>query len=551
MLMRRWHILFIVFCIAFGFLTLRLAWLSLAEGESLAARASNQRTHKVDYYQYGRGDFLDTHGRPITGYAAPCLVAFPAMIQDENTLAQELAALLELKESLVLGKLAAAESQGQRTVVLKSNLSQEEISLLDLHKPLGISVLNLSARYQGLRAIHLLGYLEAGERAGEYRGKSGLELRYDAYLQGKSGPQVAALVDERGRQLPGNGFVLLPGQGADKAHNIALTLDLDFQQKAEEALEGFEGAAVVLDIQNGDILAMASTPAVDPYGLEELPGDDAYVNKAISYYPPASTFKILLATAALEEGLPLKEDFICTGSYTLSNGRAVKCWYEEGHGQENIGQALANSCNAYFVDLGLALGGDTIKKYISLFGLDEQAIAGYALEDEDAENIDFSSRVEGDIANISVGEKGISLSPLQIAQMLAVIANGGQRIYPRLVKEIINPYQEPVQVFPSQEPKQIISSNTARRVGEMLQLAVEEGTGSRAGLSGVASAGKTGTTQHKGVWFAGFAPLEQPRWSVAVYIEGGSAGGREGAQVFAEIIGELAVLRGLEGAGLP
>ncbi len=536
--------LFIFFLVIFSLLIMRLGWLSFIKGDALAARASNQRTQKTAYYQYGRGDFLDTFGRNITGHLSPCLVAFPSIIEDEAALAAELSKISSMPEKIILSKLAAGQKQGGQTIVLKNNLSLAELTALNNIKPLGVSVLSLISRYKGNTAIHLLGSLIPGERQGEYVGKSGLELRYDSYLKGRGGPQVAALVDERGRQLAGNGFVMLEGGKEDTSHNIILTLDLDFQQKTEEALKNYEGAAVVLDVNNGDILALASSPGLDPYGLTEPATDDAYVNKALSYYPPASTFKILLAAAALEEGLVLEEDYICAGYYTLDNGKTVKCWKEGGHGPENLTQALANSCNAYFIDLGLKLGGEKIKYYASLMGLDRQIISGFALEE--AKNINFNSNIPGDIANISIGENGVSSSPLQVAEILSIIANTGKRVYPRLVKEVINSRKEAVLSFPIIPPRQILNPGNAAKIRDMLIFAVKEGTAVKAGLSGVKSGGKTGTSQDKGVWFAGFAPADNPLWAVAVYIENGSAGGKEGAEVFAEIIKSFCLLRGIE-----
>lgn len=536
----RW--LFTIFLVFYGVVLLRLFGLAIMEGDSLAAKASNQRTHKIDYYQYGRGDFLDTNGVKITGHQSATLVVFPASMEDPDALTEDIAKLTGLSAALIKGKIANAKQQYRQSVVIKNNLTVGEIEALESAQLSGAYVLSLTARYSGNEGIHLLGYLGQGETAGEYMGKSGLELRYNTFLQGRTGPKVAALVDERGRQLPGNGFVLLPGSGEDISHDLVLTLDWDFQLKVENALGNQAGAAVVLDVSNGDILAMASSPQVDPYWLESPASDDAYVNKAVSYYPPASTFKLLLALAALEEGIPVKSDFECIGHYELPNGRIVKCWNEDGHGLENLDLALANSCNAYFIDLGLSMGGEIITEYVRLLDLDQQTITGYALEQ--TTNFTFSGNYSGDVANVSIGESGVLLSPLQVAQLYACVAGGGKKVQPRLVKEIRNRDGEVTAVFESREPKQIINPYNAALAGEMLDLAVKEGTGFRAGESGIASAGKTGTSQDQGVWFAGYAPADNPRWAVAVYIENGSSGGREGAQVFSEIISSLTILKG-------
>lgn len=541
---RKWiYRLGAVFFILFAIIGLRMFYLGIIKGDELAAKASRQYTGGIDYYQYGRGDFLDTHGRKITNNPSACLVLFPAALGDEATVAQSLAPLIDYSADSIEKRIAAAVNNGQSAFILKSNLTEAEIGSVSGLQEAGVHVLSLAARYSATApAIHILGFLEE-EEGGGYHGVSGLELRYDDYLQGRAGYTVAALFDERGRQLDGNGFVVIPSDQVDTACDVRLTLDLDFQEKLEQALAPYEGAAVVLDVANGDILAMASSPDINPYLQTEIPSDDAYVNKTLGFYPPASTFKILLAAAALEEGIDPPEDYVCEGYYTLPNGRRVRCWQEEGHGEQDMAHALANSCNSYFINLGLQLGGNVIKEYAALWGLTEQRIEGYPFYTEQEENIAFNSAVPADVANASIGERGVRLSPLMVAQMIATVANGGQRVYPRLVKDIVNQSGEVMANLPAIQPLRVISEETAAEIRQMLVLAVEEGTALNAAQATVSSGGKTGTAQDAGVWFAGFAPAENPQWAVAVYISNGSAGGREGAAVFAEIISAMDALR--------
>ena len=538
--MRRNFIYFlgIIFFALFSLIIGRLAFLSIVNGDELASKAENQYTQQISYYQYNRGDFYDTLGRPITGVESPCLVIFTSMLDDINMISSEIANALKLDQSTVKSRLDNAISQGLSSFIFKANLNQEEIDEIESHPLAGVYILTLAARYQAATPlVHLIGFAFQGATANEYQGQSGLEKLYDNYLEGHNGPSVAALTDEKGQQLLGNGFVLLPQEKDDTSADIMLTINIDFQEEVEKALDGKEGAVVVLDAKNGDILAMASGPKYDPYFFEEPSSDDAYVNKCLSLYPPASTFKTVLALAALSEDIPLAENFICTGEYALKDGRIVHCWKLTGHGEVDMAHALANSCNCYFVDLGLRLGGDMIKKYANILGLDEQSVIGYEVAQGDY--IDFQSNMDGDIANASIGENGVRLSPLMVAGMTAVVANGGKRIFPRLVKEIVDNQGNIVKSFPVKEPVQVIREDVAKEVMEMYRLAVEEGTAWRADLSGVSSGAKTGTSQYQGIWFTGFAPINDPQWVVTVYLEEGVGGGTEGGEVFAEVVKSL------------
>lgn len=539
------YILLIGFFILFSVIAAKLAWVSLVDGDSFAAQAQMQRTRRIDYYQYNRGDFLDTYGRKLTGNDSACLVIFPSMLDDEEAAAQVIAEKLRLDLQDTQALLHKKTSQGEEPFIFRSGLTAAEREKIKDSLPEGAFLLTLAPRYAVAKpAVHLLGFVRKGEN-GEYEGVSGLEKQYDEYLRGRSGPQVMAWVDERGRQPEEAKMKLFSSAAEDKSGNVVLTINLDYQEKLEQALGDMEGAAVVMDARNGDILAMASSPKMDPYMQEEPKSDDAYVNKAFALYPPASTFKILLALAATEENISI-DPFTCDGQYELPDGHIVNCWYEEGHGQEDMSYALANSCNSYFVSLGLALGGDNIKKYAALAGLTEQKVIGYALAQ--GKYIDFNSSVVGDVANASIGEKGIRLSPVMVAQLVSLCANGGQRVYPRVVQKVVNSYGDTILELPGKKPEQVISRETAAKVAAMLRLGVLEGTGTRAQKEALISvAGKTGTSQYQGVWFAGFAPSDNPRWTVAVYIEDGSAGGLEGAKVFSQIINDLAVLEGIAG----
>ena len=531
----------LLFILLFIAVLLKLGLLSLIRGEALSARAEAQQTRTVSYYQYDRGDICDRNGQNLTNVKEAALVLFLNMLEDDTQAAQKISKLLDLPAAKTAYFINCARNEGRNTIILKTGLSKGDCSKAgDL--PNGVFILPLYSRYPAAgTAVHLIGSAARG-KDGLYHGTAGLELLYDEYLQNRGGPKIAALADERGRLIADSDFRLIGGKQENNMR-LLLTIDKNCQEILERALAPYSGAAVLMSAQTGEILASASSPAYDPYYWQNSDENQVFFNKAFGQYPPASVFKVLLTVAALEEKLPLKEDFFCDGSYALPNGHAVHCHKRTGHGSEDLQTAFANSCNPYFLDLALRLGGDTIKSYAQKFSIAEQRVSGYAAAS--GQSLDFNSAVDADIANAAIGEKGVRLSPVQVAQMLSVIANGGMSVIPSLVHGFYNSDGEVISSIKKESPQRIISQETADKVCDLLFYAANNGTGKNAAAATVAIGGKTGTSQNQGVWFAGFAPAEKPRWVLAVYIDNGSAGGKEGAAVFAETISGVADLAGV------
>jgi len=537
----------VFFILAISVLAGRTAWLTLVRGDSLAVRGAEQQLRSIDLYQYDRGDFLDRYNRPLTGQESTCLVVFPSLVEDAEKAAAALSPILGREEQALTVKMA-----GDSSKILETDLSSLEISGIESLDLPGIFLLPMHPRYSNpALAAHLIGFVgsvtkeeiaEQGLSADEVSGKSGLEKQYDSWLRGRVSPKAAVLVDERGKQAIDE-LRLLPAEENDTSNNVVLTLDLDYQEITETAMGQESGAVVVMEAATGDILAMVSKPGFDPVAGQTAVQGDAYVNKALYGYPPASVFKIVLVAAALEAGIA-PEDFVCEGQYQLNNGHIVNCWKNDGHGKEDMATALANSCNPYFTNLGLMLGGDAILAYAKKFGLEEPQLLGYDLP-ETWPSLDFNTKVEGDVANASIGERGVRLSPVQVAQLMAVVANGGKKVTPRIVKEIRRQDGTLVKSILPAEPVTAIEESTAQRLREYLAGVVTNGTGRQAASLVVHTAGKTGTSQYQGVWFAGMAPAENPRWVVAIYLPEREAGGQEGAQIFKTIVEKIAVLEGL------
>lgn len=536
----------------------QLAYLQLVQGETLASRAQSQHMKWISLYQEGRGDILDCFGRPLTGEQQPSLVIFPSLLeeQEQGLALSFLAQLTAVDKEALREKIWYQNGASKEPFVLKTGLSSAEAESVVKHNFSGIFSLSLVSRYQqNAVANHVIGFVAQPDGAEEKRfldqgktvpktvGKSGIEKIYDAVLQGRPSPRLAITVDDKGRRLAGINWQILPSKEKDTSANVRLTINADYQQIAENALGSQEGAVVILNVENGDILAAASSPKYDPH-MEDPPlSANAYVNKAFSYYPPASIFKLVLATAALEEGIDLPTDFSCPGYYDMADGRRVKCWYEEGHGEEDLQAAIMNSCNPYFVHLGGMIGGDVIKKYATKFGLTQQKIIGYPLPQKTT--LAFNSQVPGDVANVSIGENGVQLSPVLVAQLIAVIANGGTRVTPRIVQSIETADGSMLETFPGEKGIRVMSPETAHKLQDYLIATVQQGTAKRINQVSGGAGGKTGTSQYQGVWFAGFSPAQAPQWAIAVYISHGSAGGKEPALVYEQIVNGLYQLEGL------
>ncbi|MGC9064574.1 MAG: penicillin-binding protein 2, partial [bacterium] len=382
----------------------------------------------------------------------------------------------------------------------------------------------------------------------------GIEKEYQKELMGIPGGQQVE-VDAMGRPIKVLGM-LSPTPGA----TIVTTIDLSLQELAERSLEkgGLPGAIVVMNPNNGEILAMASYPEFDPnkfargITIEEwnelLSPRRPLVNRAISSaYPPGSTFKIVTALAALRENVASKDSvFYCPG-YIMIGNRKFKDW--TAHGRIDFLDAIAESCDVTFYTLGLKLGAETLAKYARMLGLGRPTEVD--LPGEIAGLIPDPSWKKdhwyvGDTANMAIGQGYVQVTPIQMAVMVSAIANGGKVYRPRIVSEIIkqdgSKVVQPVTVANdlSRFKKEISI------IKEGMEMVVEKGTGTPARLSGIKVAGKTGTAENlptrdnpKGkahAWFIAYAPADDPKIAVSVIVEQGEHGSSTAAPIAAELI---------------
>lgn len=381
---------------------------------------------------------------------------------------------------------------------------------------------------------------------GDAVGKAGIEKSYEQILRGQSG-ETTIEVDARGRPRG-----KLQGKAPTAGKDIHLTLDLGVQKYAADLLGERSGAAVALDVRNGEVLALWSYPTYDPNPLawgvsrtewSALTTDPErpMMNRAISgQYSPGSTFKVVSGYAALESGkMGGGTTFFCPGKFEIGT-QTFRCWRHSGHGSENIVTALRDSCDVFFYESSQLAG---IESYIDLghrLGLGTQT--GIDLPGEAAGNLAGPEWTEstgrgawrrGDTVNYSIGQGYLLMTPIQIANVFAVFADGGILRTPHLNKD---------QIFPEQDLH--LKPEYVRLIRQGLEAVTKKGgTGHYAGEFGVHVAGKSGTVQYGNgkdhAVFAGFAPAENPRYAVVFFVEDGESGGRVAGPLVGQLLAYL------------
>lgn len=487
---------------------------------------------------------------------------------------QKISRLLNLEKEVLIERIKKYESLPLfQPIVVKDNLSFEDVSRIESRKlEMPELVLQLEPKRSypfGRFAAHVLGYLQelspediksslySKRRLGELIGKAGIEKQYDSSLVGTDG-QVIEIVDSLGRRK---------GEIERKEYiqgkNLKLTLDFALQKKAEDLLEGKEGAVVVLDVKTGEILALASYPDFDPnkfinrftpeewldlINRPEFPLENRVIR---GLYAPGSIFKLTIAIASLDSGsINERTSYYCSGK-TRIYGHPFACWFKGGHGAVSLYNGIKNSCNIYFYQLGKKLGIEEIHRYAKELGFGTKTRVDLPGEKEGlVPNPQWKQKVRnapwypGETISVSIGQGPLLVTPLQIAYHTALIANKGTMLSPHLLKSN--------EIHSGREGKRgsmakKYSINIKRSVFEkvikgMWKVVNEGGTGRAAKIYGYDICGKTGSTQIVSVetaekmkeknqeikthsWFTGFGPKDDPKVVVTVLVEYGGMGG--------------------------
>lgn len=582
---RRMQWLAFAFSLCMMVLFVQLWHLQVLQGDKFRALSENNRiAYRV--VRSPRGLIYDHGGRLLADNRASFnLYLVKENSPDLNEAVRHLARMTDQPYDELREKVRRANPF--RPFLIKADVDRKTMAFFEEHRPDFPGVFTQVAPLRNYRTEerggHVLGYLgevdgqqlqeltEFNYRQGDLLGKYGVERAFERYLRGETGFKQVE-VDAYGRELrvvvP---FVEKPG------NNLHLTIDYALQAKAEELFRDFEGSIIILDPRDGAILALVSNPAIDPNqfagGLRgkswrRLTSDPLkpLENRALrGQYPPGSIFKIVMAFATLNEKVMRPDDKVyCNGSFPFGR-RVFADWKQGGHGPIDLIQSLAQSCDVYYYTVGNKLGIERIAYYSHLFGLGEAT--GYdpgekgGLVPSDAwKRKRFNERwYPGETISVSIGQGFNLITPMQAANMMAAVANGGTLWKPFVVREVTSPQGEvlyrhrPEAIHKIPIPKEIFDT-----VREGLREVVNgpRGTAKRAALAEVVVSGKTGTAQAVRLnltgrkakpedlprpyrdhgWFVAFAPYDEPRIAIAILGEHAGKAGSSFAPLARDLI---------------
>lgn len=507
----------------------RLAFLMIFEADYYQERAENlhERERQI---KAARGEIVDTNGVVLATNKTVCTISvIHSQLKDTENVIRILSQELGIDEATVRKKVEKVSSRE----LIKSNVDKEIGDRIREYELDGVKVDEDFKRYYPYDelASKVLGFTGS-----DNQGIIGLEVKYEEYLKGQNGT-ILTTTDARGIELEG-----IAEERMEPVAGKTLQLSLDYniqkyaQQAAEKAMDEKQAdrvAVLIMNPQNGEILAMVNVPEFnlnEPFSLETLqleiaPSDaeekqdllnQMWRNTCINdTYEPGSIFKVFTTAAALEAGvLSVNDNFYCPG-YRIVEDRKIRCHKTIGHGSETFPQGIQNSCNPVFIDIGLRLGSDGFYKYFKQFGLMEKT--GVDLPGE-ANTITHKVENVGsvELATMSFGQS-FQITPIQVATMVSSAVNGGKRVTPHLGMRILNENGEIVKEF-SYKTENVLSIETSDAMKELLESVVSEGGGKNAIIEGYEIGGKTATSQtlprsaHKYISsFVGFAPADNPQ----------------------------------------
>jgi len=536
-----------------------------------------------------RGQITDRNGAPLAqnklGYNLAIDFPTPLDFSDARALAfarekirtaeKRLGRRLEMSDEAILRHY---HNRGFLPLEIAQNLTEEERGELSGKLPAGISLRPIYLRfypndkvagqiigYTGRTSRNADGIIQNGQVLWpETEGREGLELTFNGMLSGRHG-KYKVTFDRDGRKTSER-IVEPPVPG----YNVVTTIDLHLQELAEKALaaKAKRGAIVMIDPNNGDVLAMASWPTFDPNEfipsistakfkeLQDDPNIPLLPRAYRSSYPPGSTFKVAVAMAAFESGtITPQDEYECVPAMDVGN-TTFHNWKKSDRGSLDFVRALTESCDTWFYQVGIKTGAGPIIEWAARLGFGAKCgIPLRAESDGRLPNDDYMKATHGrkilggDIANLSIGQGDVLVTPLQMAQSMAIVANGGTFYQTRLVEQVQTVSNEIVAAYSVRAKKTInASSVTMQQVKTAMVDAVNApaGTAHQASLDNVSVAGKTGTAQwgpkekeRTAAWFAGFVPAEKPQYAFAALYEGDVGSKAHGGTAAAPMIGKI------------
>lgn len=552
--------------VVFFTLFVNLVYMQIVKGGYYRSLSEKNRL-RIFYLEGARGDVFDRNGELLatSRLSYNCSAIYREAYQSIKESAEELAPILNVDPETIAENFTRRKAGAYNTVILAEDISpaaaiaiEERLDVLP-----GIVIETRPQRIYPLAdaAAHVTGYCgplteeesdtfgDFGYRDSDWIGREGVEKIYESYLRGKAGGRQIE-VDSRGRMRRSLG-IREPVKGKD----LQLTIDGNLQKFVQKALTGEKAAVIVMNLEDGGILSLNSSPTFDPNLFSSRKGRKSVgpyledplapmLNRAVQgQYPPGSVFKMVTALGALGTGKVFTGSvFQCPGFLKLGNN-VFNCWKEGGHGPQTMSQAFAHSCNVYFFDTALAAGADCVIDMAKSFnlgqstGIDLPGERKGRLPTKEWKKMTFGqSWYNGDTANLSIGQGYLQLTPIQALNMVAVVATKGKVFKPHLIDKI-----DGRKVDYGRSRQLNIKPEYWNAVRHGLEDVVnsETGTGRLARIEGLKIAGKTGTAQSgqdkNHAWFTGYAPADSPKVAMIVFVEHGGRGGVAAASVSHEV----------------
>ena len=551
MIRRKLRFITILVVIGFSMLILRLGYMQIVRREYYTKLSEGNRIRPIRLIP-PRGVLYDRYGKkPLADNETAfdiCVAPDRAyLLKNLDAKRLEMLKRMQVTPDEIIKKAKSSSGAAFEPVVIKKDIDKYTAAYLaenNSHMPEIIIKARPKRHYSGL-AAHVIGYIapvtrrdtRRGYELNDVIGKAGIEAEYEDHLKGLLGWKMVE-TNAYGQTVRD----LSPALDAEPGQSLNLTIDSRLQEKAEELLDGKKGAIIALDPRNGEVLAIVSKPDFNPgifsggcskQDWDRLirSKDKPLLNRAImGEYPPGSTFKIITATAALNSGkIDENTRYYCNGSFRLGKSR-FRCHEHRGHGWVSIHRAIVESCNVFFYNVAYHNGVDVplMHRYAEMFGLGKKT--GIDIPGERAGFIPKKTRYPGDKINMCIGQGQVLVTPLQMANVISVMANRGVSYKPHVV---LPPAGTRPELLVDLRGK--VSQRTIEIVRNALKGVVERGYSRQANLPDHHTAGKTGTAQNphgkEHAWFIGFAPFENPEIAVVVLIENVGLGSKNAAPI--------------------
>ncbi len=577
----------------FILLIIRLFYLQIIDGSHLSNLASKQQTTS-EKISSKRGNIYDSTGASLAiSETVDTISINPSKLKSKKytnddelkkVISQKFSEIFELDYNETLDKLNNSNS----SITIAKKVEEDKVNLLkewltENKISAGVNIDEDSKRYYpyGTLASQVIGACGT-----DNQGLSGIESSYNSILQGTSG-EVIMSTDASQSEIPNSQESFIP---AENGYNLTLTIDVNIQSIVEKYLKqaveenscSKGGNCIIMDPKTGNILAMASYPNYDlnsPFtptsyyadNWDSLSAEEKnsriynmwHVRSVFETYEPGSVFKLITAAVALEENITqpdITNDFYCNGFEEVAD-KTIKCWYYQApyykkHDGESLRQALMDSCNPSFIQLGKRIGANTLYKYYNAFGFFDKTNSG--LPGESASRFHELSKVGSvELATMSFGQR-FTITPLQMITAISAIANDGNLLKPKIVKSMTNTDTGETTNFETTKIRQVLSSQTANQVKSMMKSVVTDGTGKNAQVQGYSIGGKSGTSEpvvgdtSSGYTtsFAAISPIENTQVAILVTLydpKGDShQGGQTAAPVVSNILSEVLPAMGIE-----